>query len=343
MVNTNYKILLILFCLLAGNATAKRLQIRSVGSTTVYPFSVEVAKNFSKNFNKIEPFIEGTGTGQGMAVFCGPTKHNFSPDIVGASRKIKESEITLCQKNGVGPILEVPFGYDGIVLSVKKGSKNFNITLEELFLAMAKQVPNKYGKLIKNPYKKWRDINPKLPNIKIQLLLPQVKNGTYESFLELVMDKGCATNKWIQKIKESNPHRYEKVCNTYRQDSDHVIIATKYDLGDSHDLFVQKINDNPGMLGIMGYSFIKKFKDKIQAITIGGVAPSFDSIASQDYPLSRPLYIYARKDRLRMVDGLQKFINFYQSSELSGNKGTLINQGLVPFNSETMPNIQTIG
>ena len=131
-------------------------------------------------------------------------------------------------------------------------------------------------------------------------------------------------------------------CRTYRNDGNHVIIATKYDLGDSHDLFVQKVYDNPGTLGVMGYSFIKQFNEKIEAIPIENVHPTFDNIVSLDYPLSRPLYIYVRKNRLNQVEGLQNFVDFYRSDAVSGEKGILVNLGLVPFNPKTKPPIKTL-
>lgn len=328
--------------LVSFDASAKRLQIRSVGSTTVYPFSAKVSEAFSKKQNVLEPLVTSTGTGQGMDIFCGENQNDFSPDFMGASRKIKQKEIQACHKNNVGPLLEIPIGMDGIVLGIKKGHKLFNVSLEEIFLATSKMVPNKHGKLVKNPYKRWRDINPKLPNIKIQILLPQVKNGTYDSFFELAIDKGCQSNKYMKKIMETTGKRCNDVCRTYRNDGDHVILASKYDLGDSHDLFVQKIFDTPGMIGIMGYNFIKQFNEKIDAVSVAGIPPNFNTIASLDYPLSRPLYIYVRKDRLNKVEGLQDFINFYQSTELSGEKGLLQEAGLVPFDAATKPKIQVV-
>jgi phosphate transport system substrate-binding protein len=131
-------------------------------------------------------------------------------------------------------------------------------------------------------------------------------------------------------------------CRTYRNDGNHVIIATKHDLGDSHDLFVQKVYNNPGTLGVMGYSFIKQFNEKIEAIPIENVHPTFDNIVSLDYPLSRPLYIYVRKNRLNQVEGLQNFVDFYRSDAVSGEKGILVNLGLVPFNPKTKPPIKTL-
>jgi len=340
MVNIKYKLILLFLTFFTSfEASAKRLQIRSVGSTTVYPFSVRVSESFAKKYKTLEPFVTSTGTGQGIDQFCGTSQNEFSPDFTGASRKIKDNEIQMCKNNKVGAIIEVPIGYDGIILALKKGTKFTNISLEELFLATSKMIPNKHGKLIKNPYKKWRDINPKLPNIKIQILLPQVQNGTYGSFMKLAMNKGCEANSCMKKLIDTSGKPYKELCRTYRNDGDHVTIATKYDLGDSHDLFIQKIYDNPGMLGVMGYSFLKQFKEKIDAISIEGTPPSFDNISSLKYPLSRPLYIYVRQDRLNKVEGLKDFIDFYQSDEISGEKGQLLELGLVPFNSETRPPI----
>lgn len=331
MVNTSYKFIsffLVAFLMATSPAVAKRLQARSVGATSVYPFSKKVAELFAKDHDALAPLIISTGTGQGMALFCGKSQHAFSPDFTTASRPIKDKELEMCHVQGVKEILEVPLGYDGIILGIKKDGPLFNVTLEEIFLAASEKVPNEEGRLIQNPYKKWRDINPNLPNIKIQILLPQKKNGTYDAFLELVMDKGCKANEAMNTIREKTGKSYRKLCRKHRRDDHHVVTATKYDLGDSHDLFVQKVYDNPGMLGVMGYGFVKRFNAKIDAIRVGGTSPTPGNIASLEYPLSRPLYIYVHKDRLSQVEGLQDFVNFIALRPFPDQMGRWLNWGL---------------
>ena len=138
-------------CALAGAAHAQsaRDYISIVGSSTVYPFSTTVAEHFGKANSKFKtPKVESTGTGGGLKLFCGGVGVQY-PDMTNASRKIKSSEVENCAKNGVKEIVEVKIGYDGIVVASSKKDKPMPLTRKDLWLALAKEVPEPgTGKLV---------------------------------------------------------------------------------------------------------------------------------------------------------------------------------------------------
>ena len=154
---------------LMGAAEA-RDQIRIVGSSTVFPFSTAVAEQFGKTTRFKTPVVESTGSGGGLKLFCSGVGTDH-PDIANSSRRIKKSEVELCNSNGV-TVVEIKIGYDGIVLATAKSGPNFALTRKQIFQALAAKLPGPDGKLIENPYTKWSEIDPKLPNTKIEVLGP---------------------------------------------------------------------------------------------------------------------------------------------------------------------------
>ncbi|HOW63622.1 MAG TPA: substrate-binding domain-containing protein, partial [Candidatus Contendobacter sp.] len=175
----------------AAHAQSARDYISIVGSSTVYPFTTAVAEQFGKaNASFKTPKVESTGTGGGFKLFCAGVGVQH-PDVSNASRKIKASEIESCAKNGVKDIVEINIGFDGIVVATSKKSKPMALTIKDVWLALAKEVPDSAGKLVANPFKTWKDVNPTLPATKIEVLGPPPTSGTRDAFVELVMDHGC--------------------------------------------------------------------------------------------------------------------------------------------------------
>ena len=166
--------------------------INIVGSSTVYPFATVVAEQFGKTTSFKTPKIESTGSGGGLKLFCAGVGVEH-PDITNASRAIKDSECKTCESNGVKEIIEVKIGYDGIVLANSKKARAMRISRKNIYLALAKNVPDPKGgeKLIPNPYKTWRDVDPSLPNVKIEVLGPPPTSGTRDEFVELAMEGGA--------------------------------------------------------------------------------------------------------------------------------------------------------
>lgn len=307
--------------LMAGPALA-RDQIRIVGSSTVYPFTTAVAEAFGKTSGMKTPVVESTGTGGGFKLFCAGVGED-TPDFSNASRPIKKSEFEACAKNGVTEIVEIKVGFDGLSVAHSKEAKEFGLSKQQLFMALAKNIPDKDGKLIPNPYKMWNDIDPSLPATKIEVLGPPPTSGTRDSFHELVMEVGAASFDSLKELKKSDAKAFDAVWKSMREDSAYV------EAGENDNLIVQKLQANPDALGIFGYSFLEQNESSIKGIAVDGVAPSYESIAGGDYKVARPLFIYVKKQHVGSVPGMAEFVAEYVSAKAIGEDGYLAGKGLV--------------
>ena len=306
----------------AGQAQA-RDQIRIVGSSTVFPFSTAVAEQFGKGGQFKTPVVESTGTGGGFKLFCAGVGVDH-PDISNASRKIKSSEIETCAKNGVTSITEVKIGYDGIVLANSKSGPPLNLTTKTVWLALAKQVPVN-GQLAANPYKNWSEIDPSLPNEKIEVLGPPPTSGTRDAFVELVMDKGCGQ---FDETKKLEGDAKKAACQSIREDGAYI------EAGENDNLIVQKLEANPAAVGIFGYSYLDQNADKIKGNTMDGVAPSYETISTGQYEVSRPLFFYVKNAHVGVIPGIKEFVAEFISDRASGDEGYLADKGLIPMPKE---------
>jgi len=312
--------------MLAGNAQASRDYISIVGSSTVYPFATVVVEQFGKTSKFKTPKVESTGSGGGLKLFCSGVGVQH-PDITNASRRIKQSEIDKCEKNGVHDIIEVKIGYDGIALANSKKSQVFSVSLKDIYLALARDVPDPSGseKLVANPYKTWKDVNPNLPNTKIEVLGPPPTSGTRDAFAELAMEGGCKQVKWIKAIKKQDKRKYKSICHTVREDGAYV------EAGENDNLIVQKLDANPAALGVFGFSFLDQNRDKVQGSKINGTAPEFESISDGSYPVSRPLFFYVKKAHINVIPGMKEFLTEFTSEKAWGDEGYLSDRGLIPM------------
>jgi len=310
-----------LVCLASG--ASARDQIRIVGSSTVYPFATVVAEEFGRTTGFKTPIIESTGTGGGLKLFCAGVGVE-RPDISNASRRIKPSEVELCQKNGVTSITEVKIGYDGIVLANSKQAPRLNISLRQIFLALAKQVPMPNGDLVPNPKRTWKDVDPSLPDVKIEVLGPPPTSGTRDAFDELALEGGCKSFPEIAALEKTNKAGYQQICQSVREDGAYI------EAGENDNLIVQKLVANPDAFGVFGYSFLDQNADQIQGSTIDGVEPSFEKIASGEYPLSRSLYFYVKNAHVASIPGMREYLAEFTSEKALGEYGYLADKGLIP-------------
>jgi phosphate transport system substrate-binding protein len=306
---------------LAGPALA-RDQIRIVGSSTVYPFTTAVAEQFGKTSGMKTPVVESTGTGGGMKLFCAGVDE-ASPDFTNASRPIKKSEFDDCNKNGVTEIVEIKVGFDGLTLANSKAGPDLNLSKKQIFLALAKEVPDASGKLVANPYKTWNEIDPSLPAEKIEVLGPPPTSGTRDSFVELIMEQGAAGIDALKELKKVDAKAFDTVWKSIREDGAFV------EAGENDNLIVQKLEANPKAVGIFGYSFLEENQNKIKGAAIDGVAPTYEAIASGEYKVSRPLFIYAKKQHVGVVPGMAEFVAEYVSEKAMGEDGYLSAKGLI--------------
>ena len=313
--------------LTAVPALAARDQIRIVGSSTVYPFTTAVAEQFGKASGMKTPVVESTGTGGGMKLFCAGVGED-TPDFTNASRRIKKSEFEDCQKNGVTEVIEIKVGFDGLSVAQSKDAPDLSLTKQQIFMALAKEVPDKDGKLVANPYKNWSDIDPALPNEKIEVLGPPPTSGTRDSFMELVMESGAAKFESLEALKKSDAKAFEKVWKAMREDGAFV------EAGENDNLIVQKLQANPKALGIFGFSFLEENASTIKDVAVDGVKASYESIADGSYKVARPLYVYAKKQHVGVIPGMQEFIAEYVSDKALGEDGYLSEKGLVTLPGE---------
>ena len=309
----------------SGNVAAQagRDNISIVGSSTVYPFSTVVAEQFGRTTNFRTPTVESTGSGGGLKLFCAGVGVQY-PDIANASRRIRESELRDCASNGVDEVIEVKIGYDGIVLAADKSAPEYSLSTRQIYLALAKRIPASDGSgLIDNPYTRWSEIEPHLPDTVIEVLGPPPTSGTRDAFLELVMEPGCESFEMIAALSDDE---HDATCFQMREDGSHFIEA-----GENDNLIVQKLQANPTQLGIFGFSFLDQNADKVRGAAINGVTPTFDSIADGEYPVARPLFFYVKAAHVGSIPGVQEFLDEFTSDAAWGDFGYLSDKGLIPL------------
>ena len=320
---------LIASALLATTLSA-RDQIKIVGSSTVYPFSSSVAEEFGATTKFPTPVVESTGTGGGMKLFCAGAGID-TPDITNASRRMKDKELQTCEENGVTDITEALIGFDGIAIAQSAGVKSFNVTKAQLALAVAEEVPSKDGKtLIKNPYKKWSDIDASLPNRDIIVYGPPKSSGTRDSFEELVMQhvfEKMPVYTDLFKADETANKKY-KAYSVVRTDGVYV------ESGENDNLIVQKLTKNPAAVGIFGYSFLEENKDKVSGVTIDNIAPTSDTISTGKYPVARSMYFYVKNSHIEQVPAIKEYVNLFMSEKMIGKDGILTEIGLIPLDDK---------
>jgi phosphate transport system substrate-binding protein len=312
---------------LTGAAHAQsRDQIMIVGSSTVFPFTTAVAENFARAGQFPAPVVESTGTGGGMQLFCAGVGEAH-PDVTGASRAMKPSEFEKCVANGVGEVVEINIGYDGIVLANSRKAPAIDITKAQLFQALAKEVEVD-GQIVPNPYQRWSEIDPSLPEVEIQVFGPPPTSGTRDAWVELVMDVGCGEFPAIAALAESDKDRHAAVCQSMREDGRFI------EAGENDNLIIQRLNNEPNAFGIFGFSFLDANQDSIQGARVDGVEPTFENIADSSYSVSRPLFVYVKAAHVGVIPGLKEFVAEYTSERAMGEEGYLSDRGLIPLPEE---------
>ena len=301
-----------------STAAEARTQMRAVGSSTVYPFAKQVAERVARANPRLgSPIIESTGTGAGIKLFCAGVGERF-PDVANASRRMKASEAKACGANGVTKITEIQVGIDGIALSTSKRTPLAGLTTRDVYLALAK---TPFGK--PNRAKTWKDVNAKLPALPIRVYGPPPTSGTRDAFGELVMTAGCETNPGMAAVKKANETKYKAICTGMREDGAFI------EAGENDNLIVQKLEANPGTVGVFGYSYLEENANLLKGIPINGVAPTYDSISSFKYPGARPLYVYIKNAHVGAIPSIKAFVAEFTKESAFGPRGYLRQAGLI--------------
>jgi phosphate transport system substrate-binding protein len=302
--------------LAAPAIAADRIHIAS--SSTVAPFVSMAAEQFGRGAGFGTPVVESLGSGGGLKLFCA-SMADGSPDIVGASRRITAAEIKSCAASGVSDITEIAIGYDGIVVATAKSHPRAALTQRNLFLAIAKTVPVD-GKLVPNPYQRWRDIDPALPDAPIMVFGPAPNHGTRDVLAELLMSGVC---QGFPEIASLDAEARRTTCRAMREDGAYIDVTADY------TVTLHKLEAEPAAFGILPFSYLDRNGDKIQAASLDGKLPSYQAIYDGSYPLSRPLYIYIKKAHLQTTRGIREFVAELTSDKASGKDGYLSGIGLV--------------
>lgn len=296
-------------------ADSARRQIRIVGSSTVYPFSSYVAEEFGDTTGNPTPVVESTGSGGGHKLFTEGVGA-ATPDITNSSRRMKTSEFERAVENNVGGITEALIGFDGIAVAQSINNDPVDLTIEQITLAVAKEVPQG-GKLVPNPYTRWNQIDPSLPDRGIVIYGPPTSSGTRDAFEELCM--GAATK---------NMDVYDGEYTAIRDDGAYV------PAGENDNLIVQRIEKDTEAFGVFGYSFLTENDDKIQGSNVNGVAPVPAAISDGSYPLARSLYFYVKHEHMDTIPGLPEFLAMFMSESMIGERGYLTDIGLISLPDE---------
>jgi phosphate transport system substrate-binding protein len=308
---------------------AARDQVQVTGSSTVLPYATIVAEAFGENFDFPTPVIEGGGSGAGRKKMCEGVGEN-TVDIANSSSRISQSDLDLCAANGVGELMEVRIGYDGIVFASAIDGPEFAFSPADIYGALAAQVV-KDGALVPNASATWADVNPALPAQDIIAFVPGTKHGTREVFDVKVIEAGCKETGALDlylavaegKDDKEKGDNAKKACHELRTDGKSV------DIDGDYTETLARIDADKNAIGVFGLSFYQNNTDKLRVATMGGVVPSVETIASGDYPVSRPLYFYVKKAHIGVIPGLKEYVEFFMSDEIAGPDGPLAAYGLV--------------
>ena len=297
---------------LSANAIARE-NLYIVGSSTIFPFSRDVASNFDKNDIFPEPVIESSGSGDGINLFCKGIGVEF-PDIAAASRKITKHEIENCEKNNVNSFTELKIGFDGIAFVTSGDMAGKKLTLNNIWRALSPFGGANNQRNVNLP-QVWSEIDENLPEKEIKILLPPPTSGTRDSLIELAMKKGCIFQ------GASAAER----CKEIREDRA-VLEGTEDD-----SALVKYLKEDNDVVGVVGYSYLTTYQSSISAIGINKIFPLPVTIQNRTYPLSRPLFLYAKNKHVEIIPGMEEFLFEFISDAALGEQGYLIDEGLVPL------------
>ena len=326
---TYVKLSVSVLAIAAASSAFARDQIQVAGSSTVLPYATIVAEAFGENFEFPTPVVEGGGSGAGRKKLCEGVGEN-TIDIANSSSRITQSDLDTCKTNGVDDLLEVRFGYDGIVFASDVNGPEFALTPADVYNAIAAQVI-KDGALMANGSKTWADVNAALPVQDLLLFIPGTKHGTREVFDTKVIVQGCkdtgARDLFLAVATGADDKEKgsaaDKACNTLRTD------GVSVDIDGDYTETLSRLAANKTAVGVFGLSFYQNNTDKLRVATVNGVVPSVDTVAAGDYPVSRPLYFYVKTAHLGVIPGLKEYVSFFVSDDIAGPDGPLAAYGLV--------------
>jgi phosphate transport system substrate-binding protein len=302
--------------LLFAGAAYARDNVHIAGSSTVLPYATIVAEAFGENFDFPTPVVEGGGSGAGRKKLCEGTGPN-TIDIANSSSKMKEEEWKECEAK-IGDITEIRIGYDGIVFASRLENKGFNnLTPAQIYLALS----------ARSEVTNWKQVDPSLPDREILAFIPGTKHGTREVFDIKVMEEGCkkvGTYDLILKQNGGDKKAAAAECTKVRTD------GRSIDIDGDYTETLARLEANKNGIGVFGLSFLLNNTSTLYAATVNKVEASSATVASGEYPVSRPLYFYVKNAHVGAIPGLKEYIEFFMSDDMAGPGGPLDGYGLVP-------------
>jgi phosphate transport system substrate-binding protein len=286
----------------------------------VFPFAAAVAESFGRGGRWKTPVVESTGTGGGFKLFCSGVGVDTA-DVNAASRPMTDAEVATCAQHGVTRVEGLRIGSDGIVLAMSRSAQAFDVTREQLFRAVAKTVPL-HGRLVANPYRRWSEVDPRLPDRPIAVFGPAPNHGTRDAFVALVMLPACEK---LPEIRVLPVEERRRACAPMRED------GVWTDVSGDYAVLLGKLVNDPGAVAVLTYSYLDQNRDKIQAAKVDGIAPTRESITAARYPIARPLFIYVKTAHVAAVAGLAEFVQEFVSDKAAGPDGYLADKGLTPM------------
>jgi len=308
---------------LFSTVSIARDQLSIAGSSTVLPFARIIAEEVGKTPSIKTPVVESGGSSVGKKGVCDGVGTQFI-DIGNASSRMKTKELEYCAKNGV-KLTEIKVGYDGIVVASSKKGIQLNISKADLARALTAKVAIN-GKFVDNPYKKWSDINPALPNLDIRVYGPPTTSGTRASYAEMVNEKGYCGKDAEAKAALKALGKKAKMCRAMRTDGAFI------EAGEQDNLIVQKLNEDPNAYGIFGFSYLDQNGDTLNGAIIDGGEPTFEAIADGDYAVSRALFFYVKHQHIGVVPGIEEYMATWVKNW--NDEGILSDAGMIPMPKE---------
>ncbi len=306
---------------LVGGAAAARDRLQIVSSVAMFPYAATVSERFARTTHYPAPRVLMTGTGAGLRMFCAGLGPDY-PDIVGANRPMSDQEFERCRERGIRSITEFKIGHNGVVLAKAEGTKSLNLTKPILFAAIAKYVVVD-GRVVENPHRTWKDVDPSLPNQRIEVVGPPPGSPLRDSFLGLIMADGCHAYPKINALPKA---RQDEVCTLIRTDGRYVQAP------ENSVEVVQRLSKRRHAVGIVDCVTFELFEDLLTASPLDGVVPDFETISDGGYGASFALYMYVKNQHYSDVPGMLAFVNEYTSERAFGPDGYLTDDGLIPLN-----------
>jgi phosphate transport system substrate-binding protein len=310
---------LLCFGIMPGQAVA-RDRVHVVGSSTLFPFAAAVAESFASRGPWKAPLVESIGTGGGFRLFCAGAGES-TPDVTDASRPMTRTEVVECARHGVGPVVGLRVGLDGMLLAGARNAPAFSVTREQIYLAVARSVP-RGGALVPNPYRRWREISPDLPDLPIRIYGPAPNHGTRDAFVALAVVPACERKPEIRALPAE---QRQKACQAFREDGAWIDVAQDY------SVLFRRLMADPEALGVLGFSYLENNRSQMRAARIDGVDPNPETIGNWSYPLSRPLFLYVKQAHVGRIPGLTDFLREFFSERAIGPGGYLESRGLRPL------------